>query len=74
MRTKLALAGLITGTAMSLAPLSPASAVCGWDLEGTQQCGNCLESEVAKTADTLTEDVREEHGIGDLEGHVVCAH
>lgn len=70
---KLALAGLLAGFVTVLLPVAPASAVCYYDLEGMQQC-ECFEQELARQADALTEEIREEHGVGGLSEQIVCAH
>lgn len=55
--------------AAAVLPAAPASAVCGWTLEGVQHCG-CLESEIARQVDAVTTP----HGAPSLNEQIVCAH
>lgn len=73
MRTRLVLAGVLAGAFTTLLPAGPASAVCGWDLEGMQNC-RCLEQEIAQQVDAATAEIRREHGVGGLSEQIVCAH
>ncbi len=70
MRTKLLLAGLAAGAAAALLPAAPASAQCGWTLEGAQHCGSCTAA--IEAVDDATADLREQHGVGPLAQHFVC--
>lgn len=70
---KLAVTGLLAGIVTVLLPVAPASAVCFWDLEGMQHC-QCLEQELARQADAVTEEIRRQYGLGGLSEQIVCAH
>lgn len=70
MRTSFVVAVLVAGVTATLAPLSPASAQCGYTLEGVQDCGDCAE--LLRHVDAVTAGVREQAGVGALADQVVC--
>lgn len=70
MRSKRIVAGLVAGVSVTLAPLSPASAQCGYTIEGVQDCGDCTE--LLRHVDAATAGVREKAGVGPIADQFAC--